>query len=147
MLTGISHPTTESRFRSFPLRVIFIGMGVALVMCAGNGKPVWASCGDYLEHAVQKHEALVKGALPAANDDITPHEPGPCSCKGSQCQEAPSPPLPLSPTTNLVTDSHWGWRPESELLANANQHVAFLIFNAFAVSEGYPLRIEHPPRD
>ena len=118
-------------------------MCVALWVCAANTRPVYASCGDYLDHARNTADDPSWNPFQSEPDSQTPFR-GPCH--GPECQRAPEAPGPLSSTTPRLIKPFDGWRPEAEIVLIPGAARAFFADTALEVSDGYPLRVEHPPR-
>ena len=120
------------------------GLAAALIgVCVSSS--AWASCGDYLQHAVPPED------MPFAGRDIESHSPAaprPDSappCHGPNCRSLPPVPTPSPAPVKADTSRDHALTCEFLLRDDGPQTRQFLSCSARRQA-GYPHAIERPPR-
>jgi hypothetical protein len=134
-------------FRATPARGlarVARGLAAALIgVCMSS--PAWASCGDYLQHALPPED------MPFAGRDIGSPSPGPPRpdsappCHGPNCRSLPPAPAPSPAPVRVETSRDQALTGEF-LLYGDNPQTRQLPACSPTTQAGYPHVIERPPR-
>jgi len=106
-----------------------------------------AACGDWLDHGTgSSNESATADTEPGSRHDLS-HLSGVPRCHGPACrqsEERPTRPVPAAPPTSTVKNAVCGG--VTARIDDGPEHAERVPADSAQPSEGFPYRVEHPPR-